>query len=150
MKKKLMYILIFLLVVGIFVIFFIANKTSNKNSASDNVVFIDVSTLEKKIENKDTFVLVLTQDGCSHCQNYAPVLESVAEKYNFKIYDLNLTNVDSSEVSRLNKIANVSGTPTTIFYKDGEEETTLNRISGETTEDKLVAKLIKLGYIEGE
>ena len=105
---------------------------------------------EQKINNKDSFVLVFTQDGCSHCESYAPVLKEVSNKYNIKIYDLNLTKVKSTDIAKVNAIASISGTPTTIFYKNGEEETTLNRISGDTTSDKLIAKLQKLEYIKGE
>lgn len=149
MKNKLIITVIILMVITIFGVFYFANKTTSKTSKS-NVVFIDVEQLEEKIKNKDSFVLVFTQDGCSHCQTYAPVLESVSKKYDIKIYDLNLTKVKSADISRVNTIASISGTPTTVFYKNGEEETTLNRINGDTSESKLVEKLKKLGYIKGE
>lgn len=137
------------MIIAIFGVFYFANKTTSKTN-KNNVVFIDVEQLEEKIKNKDSFVLVFTQDGCSHCQTYAPVLESVSKKYDIKIYDLNLTKVKSADISRVNTIASISGTPTTVFYKNGEEETTLNRINGDTSESKLVEKLKKLGYIKGE
>lgn len=146
MKNKVTTIIL-ILAISVFLIFFIVNKSSNK---SKNIIFIDVNKLEEKIKNKDTFILVLTQDGCSHCESYAPILEQVAKKYNIEIYNINLTNVKKEDVPKLNAIANVNGTPTTIFFTDGIEKTTLNRINGDISEDKLVKKLKKLGYIKGE
>lgn len=150
MKKNLIITGIILLIIAIFGVFYFANKTSNNVQSDGNIIYIDVNQLEQKIKNKDSFVLVFTQDGCSHCKSYAPVLEEVSKKYNIKIYDLNLTKVKSTDIARVNAIASISGTPTTVFYKNGEEETTLNRINGDTTSDKLIAKLQKLGYIKGE
>ena len=48
---------------------------------------------------------------------------SECKEWNIKIYDLNLTKVKSADISRVNTIASISGTPTTVFYKNGEEET---------------------------
>ena len=126
----------------------VINKKNNNNASNkDNVVFITYDELEKKVNNKEDFVLVVTQEGCSHCKNYAPTVKKVANKYDYKIYDLNLTKLSDDENKKISTIANVSGTPTTIFFKKGVEESTLNRINGETSEEKLATKLKKLGYI---
>ena len=124
----------------------VANDNKNNNQKS-NVVSIKFSELKEKIENKDDFVLVITQEGCSHCKNYAPTIKKVSNKYDIKIYDLDLTKLSDEEKKELVTIANVSGTPTTIFFKDGEEKSTLDRLSGAVSESKLVSKLKKLGYI---
>ena len=44
-------------------------------------------------------------------------------------------------------VANISGTPTTIFIENGEEKSTLNRLVGNVAEYKLVDKLKTMGYI---
>ena len=124
----------------------VANDNKNNNQKS-NVVSIKFSELKEKIENKDDFVLVITQEGCSHCKNYAPTIKKVSNKYDIKIYDLDLTKLSDEEKKELVTIANVSGTPTTIFFKDGEEKSTLDRLNGAVSESKLVSKLKKLGYI---
>ena len=134
-------IVVILIVAG--VAFFLLSK----NMQTGSVKSISISELKEKIDNKDSFILVITQDGCSHCQNYAPIIREISEEYNIKIYDLNLTNLTKDEKDELINIANVNGTPTTLFFKNGEEESTLNRINGEASSSKLVNKLKKLGYI---
>ena len=143
--KLVLVVLVSILAIG--AVFLKVANDNKKNDEKSNVVAIKFSELKKKIEDKDDFVLVITQEGCSHCQNYAPIMKRVSNKYNIKIYDLNLTALNDEERKELITIANVSGTPTTIFFKDGEETSTLNRISGEASESKLVEKLKKLGYI---
>jgi len=128
-------------------IFYKANDKIFSKTDKNNFVFISYTELEKKIKNKENFVLVVTQEGCSHCKNFNPTVKKVANNYNIKIYDLNLTKLSDEESKKISTIANISGTPTTIFYKNGEEESTLNRINGETSEKNLINKLKKLGYI---
>lgn len=129
-------------------IFIVTSTLKNKESEKDYITYIAVNELEEKIKNKDDFVLVFTQEGCSHCATYHNVINSVAKDYDFNIYDINLSDVKKDDIAVLNKIASINGTPTTLFYIDGEELTTLNRISGSTSKTKLVEKLKKMGYIK--
>ena len=133
--------------IGILIILFISLLIFGKNE-DNSVVLLNMTKLQEKIKNKDTFVLVITQDGCSHCKNYEPIMDTVSQKYNISLYNLNLTTLSSNEYAELKKIANINSTPTTLFFVDGEEESTLNRLIGETSETKLVEKLKKLGYIK--
>lgn len=148
MKKNNIFILL-LIIVLILIFSIIVYLTLKKDeSEKDYIVYINVNELKEKINNKDDFILVFTQDGCGHCQTYHGVINSVSEKYNIKIYDVNLTSLEKDEINEVNKIASINGTPTTLFFKDGEEITTLHRINGQTSENKLVKKLKQLGYIK--
>lgn len=145
MKKKYIIIGLTILVflMGLFV-YLATTKQNNKNYIKE----ITLANLEEKLNNKESFVLVITQTGCGHCNSYKPILQSVGRKYDFTFYDINLTNLSKDEYALFTKIANSSGTPTTIFYENGEEKTTLNRLVGETSSKKLTDKLIKLKYIK--
>ena len=103
--------------------------------------------LESKLNNQDSFVLIITQTGCSHCEAYLPVVQNVSDKYKVDFYVLNRTNISDEERTKLKNIANISGTPTTLFYTSGEEKSALNRLVGQTTEYRLVEKLTSEGYI---
>lgn len=103
--------------------------------------------LESKLNNQDSFVLIITQTGCSHCEAYLPVVQNVSDKYKVDFYVLNRTNISDEERTRLKNIANISGTPTTLFYTSGEEKSALNRLVGQATEYRLVEKLTSEGYI---
>lgn len=147
-NKKSNLILYFLIavivVVGILLVYKLAFKT-NENS---NLTEITTTELENKINNKDTFVLVISQTGCSHCEQYLPELNRTLKEVNLTAFVVNLTNLSNEEATTLNKYVNVSGTPTTIFYHEGVETTTLNRISGYAPKVKIKERLKSLGYID--
>ena len=103
--------------------------------------------LESKLNNQDSFVLIITQTGCSHCEAYLPVVQNVSDKYKVDFYVLNRTNISDEERTKLKNIANISGTPTTLFYTSGEEKSALNRLVGQAAEYRLVEKLTSEGYI---
>ena len=103
--------------------------------------------LESKLNNQDSFVLIITQTGCSHCEAYLPVVQNVSDKYKVDFYVLNRTNISDEERTKLKNIANISGTPTTLFYTSGEEKSALNGLVGQATEYRLVEKLTSEGYI---
>ena len=92
--------------------------------------------LESKLNNQDSFVLIITQTGCSHCEAYLPVVQNVSDKYKVDFYVLNRTNISDEE-----------RTKTTLFYTSGEEKSALNRLVGQATEYRLVEKLTSEGYI---
>jgi thioredoxin-related protein len=147
-KRNLWLCVIILLVIilGVFLVYKLAFK--NDSDGSDSVISIGISDLENKIENKDTFILVITQTDCSHCKQYLPELRRTLKKYDIVAYELDVQKLDSDEKTTLAKYVNFSGTPTTLFYTDGEEKTTLNRLVGYAAESKIVERLKSLGYIE--
>lgn len=142
-KKMILFLSILIL---FFSILFYATTKNEKNTSL--VTFITMSTLKEKLENKDSFVLILSQDGCSHCEAYLKTVDKVISKYNVTIYDLNLSKLNNAQKNELSSLFSISGTPTTVFITEGEEKTSLNRIVGELEKDKLTQKLKNLGYIK--
>ena len=144
-KKKniILGVLICILIILVCVLLFIIGKKSDFKSIED----IDLATLKAKIDNKEKFVLVVTQTGCSHCMAYLPVLEEVGEEYKLTFYDINMTNLSDDEKTEFNKLVRFNGTPTTIFFTDGEEKSTTTRLVGEKTKDKIINRLKSEGYI---
>ncbi len=146
-KKKniILGVLVVILVVLICTLIVIIGKKNSK--AYQSVEELNLATLKDKINNKDKFVLVVTQTGCSHCVAYLPILEEVGEDYKLKFYDINITNLSDDEKTEFNKIVRISGTPTTIFYVDGEEVSTSSRLVGEKSKEKIISRLKSEGYI---
>lgn len=146
MKKKTYLIILIILLILLFVslgILYIRKKEEENTLVYE----INMQQLEEKINNKDTFILVMTQTGCIHCQSYLPTIKKVSREYGVTFYVLNRAKLSKEEYNRLNDIANISGTPATIFIVDGEEKTTLNRLTGSIEKSRLVEKLISEGYI---
>lgn len=146
MKKKTYLIILIILLILLFVslgVLYIRKKEEENTLVYE----INMQQLEEKINNKDTFILVMTQTGCVHCQSYLPTIKKVSREYGVTFYVLNRAKLSKEEYNRLNNIANISGTPSTIFIVDGEEKTTLNRLTGSIEKSRLVEKLISEGYI---
>lgn len=102
----------------------------------------------EKIDNKESFVLVLSQTTCSHCMDYKPKVESVANEYKLTIYYLETNLLSKKETEKFKKYITYTGTPTTVFIINGEEKTVANRIDGSVAESKIIEKLKSNGFID--
>lgn len=116
--------------------------------SKSHITDITLDELKTKIENKDTFALYVGNEGCSHCVSYRPVLENVLDEYNIDIYHLDNALLTEDELSEMKNYINISGTPTVAFFTEGEEETTLYRITGEVSKEVTIQKFKDNGYIK--
>ena len=139
----LIVIVVIILVAGIAFLFL------SPNLKTDGVKSININELRDKINNKDSFILVITQDGCSHCQAYLPTIRKIANKYNITFYDVSQTGLNEEDKTFLKNVANTDGTPTTVFIENGEEKATTNRLVGSVPEYRVIERLKVLGYING-
>ena len=105
---------------------------------------------EKKVNNKDTFILVLTQKQCSHCAEYKPVLKEVLYEYDLKAYELDQKTLTKTEKAKLKDIASITGTPTTVFISEGSEIATATRIHGAASKGTIISRFKAMGYITNE
>ena len=134
-------IVVILIVAG--VAFFLLSK----NMQTGSVKSISISELKEKIDNKDSFILVITQDGCTHCKSYLPTIRKIGNQYNITFYDVSQTGLSSDDQTYLKNVANTDGTPTTVFIENGEEKATTNRLVGNVPEYRVIERLKALGYI---
>ena len=56
--------------------------------------------------------------------------------------------MSDSDKEYLADIANISGTPTTVFIENGEETTVLNRIVGSASRKTVIDRLKTMKYIK--
>lgn len=142
-KKKLIILvsICLILLVGAF----IADGILGNNYFSK----IEYKEIINKIENKEDLVLLISQTTCSHCESYKPKLKDVAKKYKVKVYYIDIDLLDDDEYDELDSYLSMgnSGTPLTIFLKNGDESTVANRIKGDTSKEKIVKKLKSNGFI---
>lgn len=109
---------------------------------------INIGTLTEKVKNKETLILFIGAESCSHCVGYKSTINEVIKDYDVTIYYIDVDALTKEENSELKKIANYNGTPTTVFLKNGKEESAYMRIVGERDYDYVVNKLYKNGFIE--
>ena len=108
---------------------------------------IKLDELTKKIENKDSFVLVIGSETCSACEAFKPTMEQVIKKYNLTIYYINIYPLTTEEKAKLVSYIYYTNTPTTIIFTNGENKDTHDNIVGAVSYDKVVQKLKEKGYI---
>lgn len=99
----------------------------------------------EKIKNEETFIILLWQTGCAHCESYEPKLNKIIKKYNLEIYSLNLKNLDEKEKAIIKNKTFMSGTPTTVFIKNGKY---ISKIIGNQETESILNFLIEAGYLE--
>ncbi len=136
-------VIVILVAIGIGVYFLLKNNNTN-----NYLVELNKNALQEKIDNKDSFILVVSREGCPHCAEYLPVLRKVLENNKVTAYLVDIAKFSKEDRTYLNSIANVSGTPTTLFIEKGEEKSVVNRIVGSTDRRSIESRLKATGYIE--
>lgn len=141
-KKKAIILAVICLVVLIVAIF--VERNLNKSY----FIKLEYDDVIEKIENKEDFVLVLSQTTCSHCASYKPKVEEVANEYKVNLYYIEVDLLSADEKKEFVTHVNFSSTPSTVFILDGYEKTSANRINGDASKEKLIHKLKSNGFID--
>ena len=147
MKKRKSYlilggILIIIVIIGIIVWY-------NISIYNKNFIKLSYNEILEKVSNKEDFVLCVSASECTHCKSYKPKLRKISKDYDIKIYYTDIDKFDDKDYDEFKEIFSFDGgTPTTIFFKDGEEKTTATRIEGDISMEKTIDKLKKNGFIE--
>ena len=132
------------LILGLIIASFVCG-CSISNSGIKEISFNEFNS---KIENKETFILYVGNKNCHNCVSYEPVLKEVLKENNLTAYKLDNSKLSEDEFDKLNDKFSISGTPTIIFVNKGDEETTLNRIVGNTSKESTIEKFKTNGYIK--
>lgn len=103
--------------------------------------------IKDMIDKKETFILEITQDGCSHCEEFTPRLKTILKDNNLEAYNLNISYISESDYNKFNEKYTFEGTPTTMFFNKGKEIVS-SRITGSISDKKLKNTLKKLKYIK--
>lgn len=133
MKKKFLNFFILLIVIIL--------TTGCKN----NLNRVEYKDINKMINDKETFILLVTQDSCSHCEEYTPRFKNILKKNNITAYNLNITYIDEKDYNDFKNKYDFKGTPTTMFFVKGEEAITA-RIIGAVNDSKIESSLKSQGY----
>lgn len=152
MKKKIIIIATISIIILSIIGLIYASKTLNEKTENEDkyLITIKFDELKKKIENKESFILLISQEQCSHCAEYKPILKKVLAKHNVYAYELKLDKpkLTKQETAELKDIANTSGTPTTVFIENGAETSTSTRLVGTKTASEIENRLKALKYIK--
>lgn len=137
-----------IILVSICVIALIVLIILNIKDQKQYLIEIKYDKLMEKINNKEDFVLLLSQTTCEHCMDFKPKLNKVSKKYKLYTYYIEVNLLNDEERQGLKNIISYDGTPTTVFIFNGTEKTVANRLDGSVSEEKIIAKLKSNGFIE--
>ena len=146
MKKK-----NYLIIGGIILIMAIIGCIIWYSIHMDNKNFIKLSYNDvlEKVNNNESFILCVSASECAHCKSYKPKLKKISNDYNIKIYYTDVDKFSDEDYTEFkNKFSFDGATPTTIFFKDGEEKTTATRIEGDISIERTIDKFKKNGFIK--
>ena len=108
---------------------------------------INLKTLNQKLDNKESFVLYLTNDDDGKVLKNT--LKKVLNNKEVNGYYLNTIKLNDKELDELKEIFTFEDTNIILFIKDGKEETVLSRIDDlYISEANLEQELINQGYIK--
>jgi len=108
---------------------------------------IDLKTLKNKLEQKETFVLCLTDENDGNILK--KTLETVSKKNSIQAYYLNTIQLNDNDLKSLKELFTFENTNIILFVKKGQEETVLSRVDNLYISTKeLEQELINQGYIK--
>lgn len=109
---------------------------------------ISYDELMKKQENGETFPLVIGSEECSACANYEITMNSFISKHQIEVFLIDLIKLEDSEYDKLKSEISFTGTPTTVFYKDGKLTSFFNRIDGSASKSTVESYFKNNNYIK--
>lgn len=143
-KKNTFFVIVIIVFIGIIGSLIWFNYTNESK-----LIELNVDEVIEKVNNKETFVLCISQTTCSHCASYRPKLDKISKQYDIELFYIDIDKYGQDGETELKKYISFDGsTPVTAFIKNGEEPTASNRIFGDSSYDKIVEKLEKNGFIK--
>ncbi len=108
---------------------------------------VSLSEFQTKLDNKDSFVIVMGSATCSACAEYKVTMEEVIKDKQVEIFYIDLNKLSQEEHAKVYSKYVIKSTPTTIFIQDGVETSTYNRIVGTAGYSAIVNSLKNYGYL---
>lgn len=121
---------------------------SGCSSKLDGYTNISYKELMKKLDNKETFPLVIGSSECSACATYEITMNSFIKDQQVEVFLLDLLSLSDDEYQSFKTEISFTGTPTTVFYEDGKLTSYYNRIDGAASMSVVKTYFKNNGYIE--
>lgn len=143
MKVKAKVIILVILCLVLLIGALYGDKILSKSYLSE----IKYDKVIEMIDNKEDFILVISQTTCNHCMSYKPKLEDIAKEYKIQMYYIQVDLLNEEEKDKFEDYISYDGTPATIFIRNGEEKTVASRINGNQSISTIKMKLKANGWI---
>ena len=134
----------FIIVVMLFAICGCGSPSSNKYNRSTKEGRIETITLadmKKKMDQNETFTVMLTQTMCHYCLAFENVLENYLPNHHLVLYNVTLDNEETSPQENLEMIheyfPEFRNTPGVYHVEEGKLKSTLQPVKGDISEETL-------------
>ncbi len=116
--------------------------------ANNNLKSINLKTLNDKLDNKETFVLYLT-DESEEGNVLKTTLNNLKSNNDFQVFTLNTDKLNKDDSKALKEKFTFENTNIIIFIKNGQENTVISRIDDPyISENNLKEELKNQEYIK--
>ncbi|MEI4804415.1 thioredoxin family protein [Bacillus sp. FJAT-51639] len=128
MKKMFLFGgIVIALLIAIFAVSNIEQKEETKTDYYTNKISLD--DIRKNIQEKKDQTIYFYQTSCPHCHKVSPIIVPMAKDMNIDMKVIDLENEPKAVWDEFK----ITGTPTTIHFKEGKE---VSRIEGEQPKDE--------------
>lgn len=124
MKKSYKYVLVVIAFFIFLVAFLFGYKALNYSQRVDYTE-LTIAQLREKMENEDSFVLVIGSDDCEECIAYTPVVQAFMHGQDEELFHLNMTAFSDEEVDEIKTEFRFETTPATVFFIGGSRAASL-------------------------
>ena len=143
--NKIIYIIPIIIII---ISFILINNITNKDNNND-LIELKYTQILEKMNNKESFVLVVSRTTCSHCIDYKPKLKEITNLYDIDIYYIDYDKESNKNQEKFFNDFDLDGsTPITIFIKKGKQTNLFDRIEGDVDKKRVIKKLKELKYIK--
>jgi len=98
---------------------------------------ISVADMEKKMKNKEDFVIVFTQSWCAHCEKFRDMLDEYLPKHHVIVYDVVIDKDPNPDRSgNIKKIQTMDSTPSLYYVEKGKVKDELENGDDGITKEK--------------
>jgi len=120
------------------------------NNANNCYTKLSASELSKKVADKDSFVLLVTNSRLTADQNFKEDLRLISEENNLKVYYVDVKNMDTDDLTVVMNVVSFDTVPTLAFISKGVETDRTNRLVGynDDTNNNITTILTKNGYLK--
>lgn len=118
------------------------------NATTEYVSDISYKSIKNMVAEKEDFILYVGNKSCPHCKIFEPKFRKVVNEQKIKAYKLDTATLTNDEYNEFVGLVGSLGTPTVLFFYNGEESGTANRIDGDVSEQKIIDRLKANEYIK--
>lgn len=91
------------------------------SQSQEGFVSIDVQNVLTKISNKDTFLVIINNEGCYSCDTFKEELQETVDKNGLTIYTLNYDSITEVDIDQLNiALGKYTSWPVAFYVVEGE------------------------------